>query len=209
MFVAAVVAWPAPRPLVAVPTLAPAALDAPSLLLADWLASPALGVDSSSPRLSWAAPPTVAVQVAATVNMVEAASGTVVWAVRIATSSSAVTYSGTPLAAATTYSWTVTVEAADGHITQPSAPATLITGLHGATASTALWAPSASGLSANQSAMFVFMRYEAALPTAAGPLISAVAFITASPQAYLGPNVSALRSSPTFLSPALNSMSAP
>lgn len=190
LFISAVVAWPAPRPLVAVPTLVPPSPDAPSLLLTDSLASPALGIESSSPRLSWAAPPSVASQAAATVIVVEVATGAVVWAAQFASSAPAVSYSGAPLAAATTYRWTVTLNATNGHVTQPSAPATFITGLHGSTASTALWAPSAAGSEANQSAMFVLLRYEAALPAAARALVSAIAFITASPQAYIGANVS-------------------
>jgi len=196
---AAALAFPPPRPPVPIPALAPLRADAPSLLLVGGLSSPALGVDARAPRLSWAAPPTIAAQAAFSINVSEAATGAPAWRTRVTSGLQAVAYAGALLRPATTYVWTVALEGADGTLTAPSAPATFITGLHGATAATPVWVPGSSnggdggsgsgsdGGIANQSASFVFLRYTAALPAGQGAIVSAVAFITTMPQAYFGP----------------------
>jgi len=66
---AAAAAFPPPRPPVPIPALAPLRADAPSLLLVGGLSSPALGVDARAPRLSWAAPPTIAAQAAFSIKI--------------------------------------------------------------------------------------------------------------------------------------------
>ena len=181
--------YPAPRPIVPVPTLAPVSADAPYKLLCDQLSSPALGVDSASPVLRWALPASVAEQASAQVIVLAAASNSVVWNVTLAGPAQVAAYNGAPLLTATRYVWTVAVTAAGGGaLTPASAPATFVTGLHGATAAGAvpLWAPAVGG-GANQSAQFVFLRQQVALAQPASALVSAYAFVTAAPQAYFGP----------------------
>ena len=183
--------WPAPRPMVGVPTLPPPSPSAPYQLLADWLASPALGVDSPAPELRWALPAAVAAQARARVLVREAAgSAVVVWNATIEGAAQVATYAGTPLRPATAYLWSVAAEAADGSVTPASVPATLVTGLFGEMAPGAapLWAPAANASGpSNQTATFVFLRQEAALLQPASALASAYAFVTAAPQAYFGP----------------------
>jgi len=181
--------WPAPRPMVAIPAPPPPSTSAPSQLLADGLASPALGVDSARPELRWALPAGLVAQTAVLVTVVDEA-GAVVWNKTLATTTLSAQYAGAPLRPATAYSWTVAVLSPVA--TAPSSPAAFVTGLQGAAApgSAPLWAPAAGGGGgggANQSATFVFLRQQARLAQPAAQVASAVAFVTASPQAYFGP----------------------
>ena len=170
----------APTPLVAFPSPAPPSATAPSQLLLDLALAPALGVEAPAPVFSWAAPPSVALQAAARVIVLQlpGAGRAALWDsgfVAVGTSPR-LAYAGPPLAAATRFAWTVQLRAVDGTQSDVSAPAVFVTSLRGNVSATPIWAPGGNNAS------FVFLRAEVALAggAAAGdPVDSAVAFVTA------------------------------
>lgn len=197
------------NPLLPFPTPAPASITAPYLLLADRLPSPALGIDSLAPLLSWAVPASVPTQASArvVVSLDQGSAPTVAWdSGWMSTSSQQVRYTGQALAPATRYSWTVQVSASP---TGPTGTAGTGTGTSATSATTATTATTSdisaisevsepavfiTGLhgalqpqvvplwAANGSAAFVLLRAEVPLSAPLSQLLAATVYITAAPQ---------------------------
>ena len=149
----------------------------PSQLLADWRASPALGIESVTPSLSWAVPPSQTSQSAARITVFALPSGRPVWDFTVNGSAQSVTYAGAALQSCTQYAWSVLTIDGGGSSSAWSDNATFVTGVHSQAwpGGVPIWTP-------NATAQFVYMRTELQPLPASPQLFSAYAFITANPQ---------------------------
>lgn len=121
------------------PPLAPAPepTPAPSTLLLEWMPSPVLGLDNTSPLFAWAPPassarlPPAAVQAAARVIVTSLPSGALVWDSGVVNGTARVLTPPAPLALQSDarYQWVVSVMNGTGQWSPPSAPARFSTGL--------------------------------------------------------------------------------
>ena len=120
--------------------------------------------------------------------VIDSEHGAVVWNTSLSGNAQVARYAGAPLRPTTQYVWTLSVEGANG-TTTPASSAVFVTGLYGRVAPSAapLWAPVGASGAANQSAQFVLLRQQIVLDQPADALVSAIAYVTASPQAYFGP----------------------